>query len=115
MSSALLGAPAGVAARAAPVDVEREQARRAALRELSGAEYQHDRESLPRRVLGWLADRVEDLLDAAAGASPGGYAGLAAILALVVVAVVATRARTGFPSRTAATDRSLFAAGRPRT
>lgn len=74
-------------------DLGRDQAREAALRELSRTAYQDAQPSLPMRLLGRLVEALVTLLDRAAGAAPGGTAGLLLLLTLlvIVIAVVLTR------------------------
>jgi hypothetical protein len=97
-----------------PVELGREEATRLAREELSKEIYRAHRPGLVRRLLGWLVDRVGELLDRVAGASPGGHAGLAVLALLVVVAVVAVRLKVGPVGRRAASDPALFT-GRART
>jgi len=97
-----------------PVELGREEATRLAREELSKEIYRAHRPGLVRRLLGWLVDRVADLLDKVAGVSPGGHAGLVVLALLVVVAVVAVRLKVGPMGRRAASDPALFA-GRARS
>jgi len=60
------------------------------------------------RVVRWVLERVGDLLDEVAGASPGGYAGVVVVLFLVVVAIVAVRLKVGPLGRGEATEQALF-------
>ncbi|MGH3614236.1 MAG: DUF4129 domain-containing protein, partial [Pseudonocardia sp.] len=96
------------------VDIGRDEAQRAAERELSDPVYAADDPSLVDRGVRWLLERISDLLDRAADASPGGYGGLAVLTLLVVLTVVAVRLRVGRIGRTAAGERALFDAG-PRS
>ena len=63
------------------------------------------REAAPDPIsaaLQWLARRIEDLLRAASGVSPGGGWGLLVIVVLLVVVVIAVRRRFGPLARTTA-------------
>lgn len=97
-----------------PVDLGREEAARLAREELAKEIYRSHRPGLVQRAVRWLLDKGMDLLDKAAGVSPGGHLGLVVLVLLVVVAVVAIRLRIGPVGRGAATEEALFA-GRPRT
>lgn len=77
------------------VELGREEAARLAREELSRGEYRGAQPGLLRRAVEWVQERLGDLLDRAAGAAPGGWAGLLTVAALVVVAVVVVRARVG--------------------
>ncbi|KUL51679.1 hypothetical protein ADL22_05920 [Streptomyces sp. NRRL F-4489] len=97
-----------------PVRISRVPAREAAERELSDPRYhQHDPNPI-QRALNWLWDRVGELFHTAAGATPGGWAGLLALVAFVLLLVIALRLRLGAVRRTPATRGSLFA-DTPRT
>src|SRR5688572_8590852 len=78
-----------------PVDLSREAAQEAAARELARPEYHQDDPGLAEQAMTWLLERLTELLDAAAGVSPGGPAGLILLVLLVTIAVVALRARVG--------------------
>ena len=78
-----------------PVELGREAAQQAAREELAKQVYRDAGPGLVERVLGWLYDRAVDLLDGAAGVSPGGYAGVAVLVLLLVAAVVAVRLGSG--------------------
>ncbi|GAA2454292.1 DUF4129 domain-containing protein [Streptomyces macrosporus] len=113
---------AGEAAAAArsddevPVTIPRDPAREAAEDELSRPMYHENDPSLLRRLLDWVWEKVGDLLDAAAGATPGGWVGLAVVAALVVLLLVALRLRMGALRRTPATgDRGELFDDRPRS
>ncbi|MBA3619051.1 MAG: DUF4129 domain-containing protein [Acidothermales bacterium] len=90
MSAALAGR-----ALAAPVDISREEAADAARRELSRRIYHEDDPNLLERAVRWVLERLGELLDSAAGAAPGGYAGLVVLLLLAVLVIVAVRLRMG--------------------
>lgn len=97
-----------------PVDLGREQARELARDELAKQVYRQAEPSLTERVLRWLYEHLADLLDGAAGVSPGGYLGLAVLLLAVVAAVVAVRLKVGPLGRTGRAEEPLFL-GRPRS
>lgn len=78
-----------------PLDVTRDEAQDAARRELTDPVYHRDDPSLLQQGLGWLLDRLGELLRGAGGISPGGYAGLIVLGALAVLAVVAIRVALG--------------------
>jgi hypothetical protein len=94
-----------------PVELGRDDARRAAREELSKLVYRDAGPGLLERVIRWLLDRLGKLLDGAAGVSPGGYAGLVVVLLLVVVAVVAFRLGLGPMRRSDTGDAPLFVGG----
>ncbi|WP_043264586.1 DUF4129 domain-containing protein [Streptomyces sp. CT34] len=97
-----------------PVRIPRDPAREAAQRELSDPRYhQHDPNPI-QRALNWLWDHIGDLFHTAAGATPGGWAGLIAIVAFVLVLAIALRLRLGALRRTPTTGGALFADA-PRT
>ncbi|WP_314175607.1 DUF4129 domain-containing protein [Streptomyces winkii] len=99
----------------APVTVPRTPAREAAERELSKGEYHRDDPGLLNRILDWLWDHINSLLNSAAQASPGGWVGLVAIVFLLIVLGVALRLRLGRLGSEAASDgRTLFDKG-PRS
>lgn len=83
-----------------PIDISRDEAREAARRELTDPVYHRDDPSLLQQGLGWLLERLGDLLRTAAAISPGGYAGLFVLGVLAVLAVVAIRVALGPVART---------------
>ncbi|MGW9429671.1 DUF4129 domain-containing protein [Streptomyces decoyicus] len=92
-----------------PVRTPRVPAREAAERELSDPRYhQHDPNPI-QQALDWLWARVDELVSAAAGTTPGGWIGLLAIAAFVVLLIVALRLRLGAVRRTPTTSGALFA------
>ncbi|MFC0113424.1 DUF4129 domain-containing protein [Kibdelosporangium aridum] len=101
-----------------PVDIGRDAARDAAVRELSDPAYQDAEPSLFVRFLNWLVDRFMALLEGAASVVPGGIAGLVVLLALIVAVIVIIRLRVGKLARTASasvfTGRKLTAADHRR-
>jgi hypothetical protein len=87
---------------------DRDEARDAAVRELSDPVYAADDPAWPERAARWVLARLSDLLDAVAEAAPGGYGGLLVLAALVVLAVVAVRLRLGRIGRFATARPALF-------
>ncbi|OEJ32226.1 DUF4129 domain-containing protein [Streptomyces subrutilus] len=91
-----------------PVTTPREPAREAAEHELSKPMY-HENDPGPldralRKFLGW----IDDLFEAASGATPGGTLGLVVIVLLVVLAATALWWRLGAPGRIPAGAGVLF-------
>ncbi len=97
-----------------PVELGRDEARRAAQGELAKQIYREARPGLTQRALGWRWDHVSELFERAAGASPGGWSGLVAVVVVVALAMVALRLRLGPLQRAEAREQPLFT-GRPRT
>ena len=91
-----------------PVDLGREAAQQAAREELAKQVYREAGPGLTERFLRWLVDRAGDLLDGAAGASPGGKVGALVVLLLIVAAAIAVRRRLGPVRRAAGVDQALF-------
>ncbi|MEU1617815.1 DUF4129 domain-containing protein [Streptomyces sp. NPDC005722] len=92
-----------------PVTIPRGPAREAAEDELSKGIYHHDDPSLFERALNWLWEKIDHLMDAASGATPGGTAGLVTIIVVVVLLVVALRLRLGKLRAQPMTGGRLFA------
>ncbi|MGP4003344.1 DUF4129 domain-containing protein [Streptomyces sp. 8N706] len=97
-----------------PVKVPRVPAREAAERELSEPMYHEHDPGLFQRALDWFWERIDDLLTAASGATPGGTLGLVVIAIAIVLLVVALRLRLGALRRTPTSAVGLFDA-RPRS
>ncbi|MGW7518859.1 DUF4129 domain-containing protein [Streptomyces sp. NPDC054796] len=98
-----------------PVTVPRAPAREAAERELSKARYHENDPSLLQQLFDWVWERVNNLLSAAAGATPGGWVGLAVLALVLVLLVVALRLRLGkFRPTSSSQDSALFHDG-PRS
>ncbi|MET8682282.1 DUF4129 domain-containing protein [Streptomyces sp. NPDC004647] len=91
-----------------PVTIPRVPAREAAERELSKPMYQEHEPGLFQRVLDWFWQRIDDLLNAASGATPGGTLGLFVIVVVVVLLVIALRLRLGALRRGPAGGGTLF-------
>ncbi|MGB8652003.1 MAG: hypothetical protein WCD35_15225, partial [Mycobacteriales bacterium] len=88
----------------------RDQAREAAQRELSRRPYQQAQPPLLYRLLRWLIDRFNELVDRTSSHVPGGNVGLVLLLLLLalLVALVLVRVR---PSRAHKGRDELFGAG----
>ncbi|MEV6332534.1 DUF4129 domain-containing protein [Streptomyces sp. NPDC051909] len=98
-----------------PVDIPRTPAQEAAERELSKPMYHENDPSLLQRVLDRFWEWVDDLFDAASGATPGGTVGLVTVVIVVLALIAALWWRLGTPRRTPTTGGdSLFDDG-PRT
>jgi hypothetical protein len=97
-----------------PVDLSREAAQELARQELAKQIYREAGPGLLERVLGWLLDKLSDVLDRVAGVSPGGYAGVVVVLLLLVAAAIAIRLRVGPLGRQEDVGQSLFL-GRARS
>ncbi|MFH8347284.1 DUF4129 domain-containing protein [Streptomyces sp. NPDC018045] len=98
-----------------PVRVPRVPAREAAERELADPRYHQNDPNLLQRALDWFWDRIGDLFEAAAGATPGGWTGLLAIVLVVLLLAVALRLRLGALRRTPASGGGALFGGRPCT
>ncbi|MFH9425939.1 DUF4129 domain-containing protein [Streptomyces sp. NPDC017529] len=98
-----------------PVRIPRDAAREAAERELADPRYHQNDPNLLQRALDWFWKKVGDLFDAAAGATPGGWAGLLAIVLVVVLLAIALRLRLGALRRTPTTGGGALFGERPRT
>lgn len=97
-----------------PVDTGRLPAREAAERELSKGAYHENDPNLLQRALDHVWTWFGDLISAAAGASPGGPAGLVVLLLIVVALAAALWWRLGIPQRGARPADTLFEDG-PRS
>ena len=86
----------------------RDEAARAAQRELSKQIYQQAQPSLLERVLQWLQDKFAELAGRVSSAVPGGWWGLIAIVLLFVLVLVLVRWRVGGLARSAATSPAGF-------
>lgn len=97
----------------APIEIDRDTAREAALRELSDPIYAEAEPSLWERIVTWIVDRLEQLLTTA-GSLPGGYTWLVVFVVLLVLIAIAIRLRVGKLARTGRARREVFDA-RTRT
>ena len=104
------GGPGSPVPGAVPIDLGADPARELARAELARQVY---REAQPDPVLAgvqWLARRLDDLLRAASGVSPGGGWGLLVLVVLLVAVVVLVRRRFGPTLRTAAVPGTVLGA-----
>lgn len=97
------------------VDVDRDEAARAARDELTKGIYHRDEPGVISSFLNWVLAQLVRLLDAIAAHSPGGAWGLLALLTLVVVAGIVIRWRVGALARTGRRAANAVFAGRVRT
>ncbi|MEI5103312.1 DUF4129 domain-containing protein [Streptomyces sp. PmtG] len=97
-----------------PVTIPRDPAREAAERELSKPMYHENEPGLFQRTLNRFLDWVNDLLNAASGAAPGGGFGLVVIVVAVIAVAAALWWRLGTPRGAPATSATLFG-DRPRS
>lgn len=96
------------------IDIDREEAARAAREELSKSAYTEHEPGWLELALGWLIRQLNQILDSAAGTIPGGLVGLLLLLALLVAAFVVIRWRLGAVSaaRRRIPDTGVFTGGR---
>ena len=88
-----------------PVDIDRDDARRAAAEELSDPKYQAARPSGLEQFVQWLGEQLEKLLNSVSNVVPGGIFGVLLILVVLIVLVVVVRLRTGKIARSSRADR----------
>ncbi|MBT2380516.1 hypothetical protein AMK21_00020 [Streptomyces sp. CB00316] len=98
-----------------PVDTPRVPAREAAESELSKPMYHENDPNVLQRGLNHFWDWVAGVFDAAAGAAPGGPAGLAVLALIVIGLAVALWWRLGTPQRSSRTSDALFESDGPRS
>jgi hypothetical protein len=110
----LAGAVAGATLRV-PVDIDRDEARAAARRELADPAYRAAEPSLLQRALSWVFDQVLNLLDAITATVPGGVGGLIVLALLAMVIAVVVRWRVGGVARGARRREHAVFSERPRT
>jgi hypothetical protein len=96
-----------------PIDIGPDDARDAAARELSDPAYRAAEPSAIGRALGWVAQRVLDLINGAVSVAPGGVLGLVVLALVVVLLVVVVRLRMGGIARTR--RRATVFEGAPRS
>lgn len=99
---------AGAARGDVPVDIGRDEARDAAVRELSDPIYRAAEPSWLRRAIEWVGERLEELFTATADLAPGGAAGLVVLLVLLLGIAVIVRLRAGKLARSARARRSVL-------
>ncbi|MGH8776663.1 MAG: DUF4129 domain-containing protein [Jiangellaceae bacterium] len=92
---------AAVSSGDVPVDLGREEARELARQELADPVYDAE-PSLVDRVVGWVVDRIDDLLGDS-GVLPG-WAAVAVVLAVLALAAVVVWQRTGPMARRASSE-----------
>ncbi len=85
-----------------PLDLDREEARRLAILELSDPAYRRAEPSLLERASTWIIERLQEVLSRAAEAAPGGWLGLLGLAALILVVVLFVRWRVGPVARSTA-------------
>lgn len=90
-----------------PVDIDRDNARRAAAQELSDPKYRDARPSFLQEAVQWLGERVGKLLNSVSSV-PGGALGLLLLVVLLIVLGVVIRLRTGEVARAARAGRVVF-------
>ncbi|WP_329220963.1 DUF4129 domain-containing protein [Streptomyces microflavus] len=98
-----------------PVDTPRVPAREAAESELSKPMYHENDPNFLQRGLNHVWDWVAGVFDAAAGAAPGGPAGLVVLVLVVIGLAVALWWRLGIPQRSSRTADALFENDGPRS
>lgn len=91
-----------------PVDIGRDEARRAAVRELADPIYDAAEPSWLERVMAWLLERFGDLVSALFAVTPGGVFGLIVLLVLAVVVAVVVRLKMGKVARRARAGKAVF-------
>lgn len=95
-----------MAASDVPVDLDRDEAREAAVRELSDPAYVSDDPNPLERALEWVLDRLGELFAGAGGVS--GITAITIIVAVVVLAVIVFRLRTGRTGRALRSGAKVF-------
>ncbi|WNF27386.1 DUF4129 domain-containing protein [Streptomyces sp. C11-1] len=108
-------ARSGTGAGDIPVDTPRVPAREAAESELSKPMYHENDPNFLQRALNQFWDWVSGLFDAAAGAAPGGPAGLVILIVIVIGLAAALWWRLGTPKRTSRASDALFDSDGPRS
>jgi len=89
-----------------PVDLGRDEAREAAVRELSDPAYVSDDPNPLQRALNWILDRLGELFAGAGGMS--GLTAIVIIVAVVVLIVIVIRLRTGRTGRALRSGDKVF-------
>ena len=109
-----LVAVAGLLPTRVPVELGRDEAAALAREELADPIYRQNEPSLVERVLRWVLERVDELLDAVSRNSPGGWWGVIALAVVVGAVVVAVRWRVGPVAARRRRSTALFS-GQART
>ncbi|MFI6094016.1 DUF4129 domain-containing protein [Lentzea sp. NPDC051213] len=89
-----------------PVDLDRDEAREAAVRELSDPAYVSDDPNPLERALEWVLNRLGELFAGAGGVS--GITAITIIVAVVVLGVIIFRLRTGRTGRALRSGATVF-------
>ncbi|MEU7475976.1 DUF4129 domain-containing protein [Lentzea sp. NPDC042327] len=89
-----------------PVDLDRDEAREAAVRELSDPAYVSDDPNPVERALRWVLEQLDELFAGAGGMS--GITAVTIIVAVVVLVVVVVRLRTGRTGRALRSGAQVF-------
>jgi uncharacterized membrane protein len=97
-----------------PVEIGRDDARRAASAELADPGYRAAEPSLVDKVLTWIGERIADLLSGVSNSVPGGIFGVVVLLVVVIVLVVVIRLKAGKLGRAARRQHQVFE-GRARS
>ena len=101
-----------------PVDIGRDEARDAALRELSDPAYQNAEPSWFTQAVRWILERIGDLLSGVNAVVPGGLWSIVILMLVLLGIAVGVRLKVGKVARTASAsifgDRVLSAADHRR-
>ncbi|SFQ97950.1 protein of unknown function [Lentzea waywayandensis] len=89
-----------------PVDLGRDEAREAAVRELSDPAYVSDDPNPLQRAIDWILDRLGELFAGAGGMS--GFTAIAIIVAVAVLIVIIIRLRVGRTGRVLRSGGTVF-------
>jgi hypothetical protein len=84
-----------------PVDIGRDEARDAALRELSDPAYRDAEPSWFTQAVRWLMQRIDDLLGSMNAAVPGGLWSIVILMFVLLAIAVGVRLKVGKVARTA--------------
>ncbi|MDT7727527.1 MAG: hypothetical protein QOI21_4103 [Actinomycetota bacterium] len=91
-----------------PVEIGRDDARRAASAELADPGYRAAEPSLVERVFTWIGERISALLSGVSNSVPGGIFGLVVLVVVVIVLVVVIRLKAGKLGRAARQQHRVF-------
>ena len=98
-----------------PVDIDRDQARAAARRELADPAYRAAEPSWFERALAWVFEQLAELLGDVAATVPTGIGSLVILAVLVVIVAIIVRLRMGKAVGTGRRREGRVFSGRPRT